>query len=257
MMQVKTAVILCGGKGTRLGNLGKKIPKTLTIVQGKPIIWYIIKSLSKNSFNHFILPVGYKGEMIKNYFSKNNEFRNKKIQIISTGVNTSISQRIFKIKKNITSKNFVLLNGDGIFDFKLKNIFQEHELKKNFVTFLGSEAQLPYGIVGLKNKKIVSFERESSFDSTLLQSRKNFIGYIYSGISILRTDLLKIRFKTFKNFEKQFYPIIIKKFKSNFKKIYGTWFSIDNQKDLDYLNDKKNKKVYKKIYILKKLLNDE
>ena len=43
----RTAIILCGGKGTRLGNLGKKVPKTLLTVQGKPIIWYIIKSLKK------------------------------------------------------------------------------------------------------------------------------------------------------------------------------------------------------------------
>ena len=54
--QIKTAVILCGGKGTRLGYLGKKLPKTLVKVKDKPIIWYIIKFLKKNSINHFILP---------------------------------------------------------------------------------------------------------------------------------------------------------------------------------------------------------
>ena len=57
-----SAVILCGGKGTRLGVLGKKLPKTLVKVNNKPIIWYIIKFLEKNSFNHFILPVGHKGK---------------------------------------------------------------------------------------------------------------------------------------------------------------------------------------------------
>ena len=46
-MKIRTAVILCGGKGTRLGNLGKKLPKTLVKVQGKPIIWYIINTLKK------------------------------------------------------------------------------------------------------------------------------------------------------------------------------------------------------------------
>ena len=53
-MNYKSAVILCGGKGTRLGELGKKMPKTLVKVQNKPIIWYILKSLKKNNFNHFI-----------------------------------------------------------------------------------------------------------------------------------------------------------------------------------------------------------
>ena len=80
----RTAIILCGGKGTRLGNLGKKVPKTLLTVQGKPIIWYIIKFLKKNSINHFILPVGYKGSMIKKYFTKNKEFKDVNLEIINT-----------------------------------------------------------------------------------------------------------------------------------------------------------------------------
>ena len=133
-MKIKTEVILCGGKGTRLGTLGKKIPKTLSKVNGKKIIWNIIKSLSKNSFNHFILPVGYKGKMIKKYLLKEKDFHGKNIKIIFTGINTPISQRIFKIKKFIKSKNFVLLNGDGIFKFNLNQIFQEHESKKNSIT---------------------------------------------------------------------------------------------------------------------------
>ena len=69
-MVFKTAVILCGGKGTRLGAIGKKLPKTLIKIHNKPIIWYIIKILQKNKLNHFILPVGYKGSQIKRYLKK-------------------------------------------------------------------------------------------------------------------------------------------------------------------------------------------
>ena len=132
-MKFKTAVILCGGKGTRLGSLGKKIPKTLSKVHGKPIIWYIIKSLSKNSFNHFILPVGYKGKMIKNIF-KRNDFKDKNIEIFFTELILQFLNVSFK-KKFIKSKNFVLLNGDGIFKFNLNQIFQEHEKKKILLLF--------------------------------------------------------------------------------------------------------------------------
>ena len=67
-----------GGRGTRLGILGKKLPKTLVKINNRPILWYIIKSLVKNSFNHFIFPTGYKGTMIKNYVTKN--FSNKKFE---------------------------------------------------------------------------------------------------------------------------------------------------------------------------------
>ena len=71
MKKTNTAVILCGGKGTRLGSLGKKVPKTLVKVQGREILWYILKVLKKNHFNHIILPIGYRGTSIKKFCKKN------------------------------------------------------------------------------------------------------------------------------------------------------------------------------------------
>ena len=65
------AVILAAGRGSRLGYLGKQIPKTLVKINNHPILWYIINILEKNSFNHFILPVGYRGSMIRNYVKNN------------------------------------------------------------------------------------------------------------------------------------------------------------------------------------------
>ena len=101
--ETRTAVILCGGKGTRLGSLGKKIPKCLVQIHKKPIIWYILNILKKNSFNHFILPIGYKGSIVKKYINSEKEFNNLHIQIIPTGLNTNIAKRIYLIKKNINS----------------------------------------------------------------------------------------------------------------------------------------------------------
>ena len=68
----KAAIILCGGKGSRLGVLGKRLPKSLVQVQKKEILWYIINILSKNKFSHLILPTGYKGNVIKNFVKKKN-----------------------------------------------------------------------------------------------------------------------------------------------------------------------------------------
>ena len=70
MLKTKTAIILCGGKGTRLGVLGKKIPKTLIKIQGKEILWYIINILKIHGFNNFIIPLGYKGNQVKKFFKK-------------------------------------------------------------------------------------------------------------------------------------------------------------------------------------------
>ncbi len=147
-----TAVILCGGRGSRLGLLGKQIPKTLVKVNNYPILWYIINILKKNSFNHFILPVGYRGSMIRNYVKNNRILKKLNIEIIETGIDTSISKRIFKIKNRIKSENFILLNGDAIFNFNLKKIFLEHIKKKIDLTFLSCSAGLSYGVVVKKKK---------------------------------------------------------------------------------------------------------
>ena len=231
---MNSAVILCGGKGTRLGSLGKKIPKALVSIHNKPIIWYIINILISKGFNHFILPTGYKGIMIKKYIKKiSNKNSNYKFDVIQTGVNTSISKRIYKIKNKIISKNFILLNGDAIFDFNLEKIFKYHKQKKAKITFIGCEAILNYGIVGVKNNKIVSFERDLVFNSA------------------------KHNFKNYENFEKEFYPLIIKKYKTVFKELVGRWYSIDNQKDIKLLNEKKNNKEFGFINKIKKQMNNE
>ena len=127
---IKTAVILCGGRGTRLGSITKKIPKSMVKIQNKPIIWYILKSLKKNGFNHFVLPIGYKGKLIKKYLDKN-IFDDFNFDILDTGVDTPIAKRVNKIKNFIKSESFILLNGDAIFDINLKKIFNNHIKNKN------------------------------------------------------------------------------------------------------------------------------
>ena len=176
--KTKTAVILCGGKGTRLGQLGKKIPKCLVKIHKKPIIWYIIKTLKKNSFNHLILPIGYRGKMVKKYLNQK-DFQDLKIQIIPTGENTNIAKRIFLIKERIISKDFLLLNGDAIFDLNVKKIYETHTKNKIDMTLIGCESQLAFGTIGVQRKKVISFDREITYNAVKVKNRKNFVGYVY------------------------------------------------------------------------------
>ena len=91
-METRTAIILCGGKGSRLGSIAKKLPKTLVKIHSNPILWFVLKNLQRNKFNHLILPIGYKGNMIRNYLIKNKkEFRNLKIDVVKTGIDTTIA----------------------------------------------------------------------------------------------------------------------------------------------------------------------
>ena len=254
--KINSAIILCGGRGKRLGSIGKRLPKTLVKIHKKPILWYIIKSLKKNSINHFILPLGYKGNLIKKYIQSNSDFNKLNIELVETGLETSISKRIFLIKNRIKSKYLTLLNGDAIFDFNLKKTLKNHNNNKIDITFFGCAAPLSYGIVGIRNKKIVSFEREIEFNSVRSNERKNFSGHVFSGISIIKSDLILNNFKSKYNFEREFYPKIVKKRKTKFELIKGSWFSIDNMKDIENLNKKNKNSKFREIRKIKNKLDN-
>tara|TARA_A100001011_G_C14321289_1_gene850810 strand:- start:10302 stop:11099 length:798 start_codon:yes stop_codon:yes gene_type:complete len=236
----KTTVILCGGKGTRLGVLGKKLPKTLVKVQNKEILWYILNHLKKNGFNDIILPLGYKGNHIKSFLKKNKKF-GLNIKTINTGVQTNIGKRLSLISKKIVSDNFLLINGDAIFRLDLKKIYENHCKKRLGATFLCGEVTYSYGSIGVRNNKIIDFKRNLNFESLKIRNDEEYRAFNYTGMSIIKTELLKKfdkSFKNSKNFEQEFYPKVIKKFKTKIIKIKGFWHSIDNVKDLDAVNIK-------------------
>jgi glucose-1-phosphate cytidylyltransferase len=253
-MILRTAVILCGGSGTRLGLLGKKIPKSLVKIHQKPILWFILKSLKKNKFNHFILPIGFKGRQIKKYIKQNTEFNNFKIDLVDTGDKTSIAKRIFRIKKLIKSDHFLLLNGDTIFDTNLNQIFNTHREKKYDISFISCEAKADFGTIGTIKGKVVNFQRNLNFGS-VLTDKKHYLGYIYSGMAVINKKILSENFKNKDNFERDFYPIVIKKYKTSITKLKGFWCAMDNVKDIESLNRKNvNFQNYVKVKkILKKL----
>ena len=121
--------ILCGGKGTRLGSIGKKTPKTLIKIQGKEILWYILKTLKKNKFNHVIYLLGLKSN--QKFYKKNKDLI-PPVDLINTGIETNIGKRISMIRNSIISSNFTL-NGDAIFDFDLNKMFVKHQKQKKIL----------------------------------------------------------------------------------------------------------------------------
>lgn len=252
-----TAVILCGGRGTRLGVLGNKLPKTLVKLNNKPILWYILNHLKIHGFQDVILPLGYRGELIKKFLKKNKNF-GLNIKMINTGLNTNIGKRLFLISDEIKSKNFLLLNGDAIFRFNLKDIYKNHCAKKIGSTFICGEFTYAYGSIGVKKNKIIDFKRNLVFQSLKIRGDEKYQAFNYTGMAIINTDLLKRFMKYIKNsenFEQEFYPRIIKKFKTELIKVKGFWHSVDSIKDLNMVNNSsiKNQK-FKRLKNLQKFL---
>ena len=250
----RTAIILCGGKGTRLGALSKKIPKTLIKIHNERILWFIIKILKKNKFNHFILPIGYKGKQIKKFIKRT--FNNENIEIFNTGSNASISSRIYKVKKYIKSDDFLLLNGDAVFNFNLDKIYKNHVKNKTKMTFISFGVMANFGTVGVRKRKVLDFRRNFTFDFVKTKDKKSLEAYVYSGMSIMNKITLSKNFKNYDNFEKKLYSWIIKNFKCNVETPSGFFHAIDNMKDVSVANSPYSEdSKYLQIKRLKKLIN--
>ena len=139
-------VILAGGLGTRLSEETHTIPKPMVEIGGKPILWHIMKIYSSFGYNDFIILLGYKGYIIKEYFSNyflhqsdvqidlsNNslEFFDLlsepwKISLIDTGQNT-MTGRIKRIQKLTVNEPFFLTYGDGVSDVNIRDLLKMHK----------------------------------------------------------------------------------------------------------------------------------
>lgn len=140
------AVILCGGKGTRMGQLAEEIPKPLIPVGGKPILWHIMKIYASQGVNDFILTLGEKGEKIREYFQENNH-EGWKIHFADTGKDSSKSERLMKIKELIKGDQFFLAYGDDVADINLANLLEYHRSRGVIVTITAVRMRSPFGII--------------------------------------------------------------------------------------------------------------
>lgn len=152
---INTAVILCGGKGTRLKPYTKNIPKPMVLINKKPFLFYLVKQLEKNKFKTVILLTGYKSEFIEQYFLKYNYEFKLKIKIIETPEYFETSLRL-KVLKNLLKKRFLLLYGDNFLNFnfsKYQQFINQSKYKFNFIIKQAKKSS-ELGNISLKNKEI-------------------------------------------------------------------------------------------------------
>lgn len=182
MKNIKT-IILCGGTGYRLKEETEFKPKPMIEIGGKPILWHIMKIYAHFGFSDFIIALGYKGNLIKDYFvskkyydgdftivTANNKIKHHlkhtddkfKITFVNTGLESLTGERVKQIKKYITEDNFMVTYGDGLADIDIRQVVRYHRQKKALGTITGVYPMLKYGGLDVdKNGLAKGFEKKA------------------------------------------------------------------------------------------------
>jgi len=174
------AVILAGGFGTRLSEETDVKPKPMVEIGGKPILWHIMKMYSSHGINEFIILLGYKGYVIKEYFSNyflhqsnvtidlinnnlevhNHECEPWKITLLETGANTMTGGRVRRAKEYIGNEEFLLTYGDGVSDVDIKKSIQYHRKQNKIITMTAVQPAGRYGALNIEESGVVTHFKE-------------------------------------------------------------------------------------------------
>ena len=150
-------VILAGGKGTRLSEYTKKIPKPMVTIKKKPILCHIIDHYRSYGVKEVIIATGYKHRVIKNYFKKN-IYSDVNIRIVNTGLNTLTGLRVKKLQKFfLRGENFYLTYGDGVSNVNINKLLKFHIKHKKIATLTAVRPPARFGEIEIKKKNYCNF----------------------------------------------------------------------------------------------------
>ncbi len=223
-------VILAGGKGTRISEYTKILPKPMIKIGKKPILEHIINYYIKFGFKDFIIATGYKHKVIKNYFKNKNLY--VKIKVINTGVKTLTGSRLKRLSGEL-NETFMLTYGDGLTNLNLNKLLKFHLKNKKKITLTAVHPPARFGELSLNGNRVTSFEEKPQLQK----------GWINGGFFVIEPEFLK--FIENKNVMLERSPLK-KAVKTNNLGAYkhkGFWFCMDTMRDKKVLDNLiKNKK---------------
>ena len=180
-------LILAGGFGTRLSEETHNIPKPMVTIGNKPILWHIMKIYSSYGFNEFVILLGYKGYVIKEYFANyflhqsdvtidlkennieilNNTAESWKVTMIDTGLHTMTGGRIKRVEELIGEEPFMLTYGDGVSDVDIKLLLETHKNHGKAITMTAVQPEGRFGSLKfIGDQQISSFQEKPKGDGT-------------------------------------------------------------------------------------------
>jgi len=243
------AVILCGGMGTRLKEETEYRPKPMVMIGNRPILWHIMKIYSFYGHNDFILCLGYKGEIIKEYFyhyemlandfqitlGKKNDmkiFHNQdegdwKVTLVNTGDKALKGARLKRIERYIDSENIMVTYGDGVADININSLVEFHNSHGRIATLTGVKPLSRFGELQVEGGMVKEFEEKP-------QSAE---GLINGGFFVFRREIFDY-LEDHDDCDLE-YGALEKLTKIGQLMVYrheGFWGCMDTMRDMEYLN---------------------
>jgi len=248
-LKIMKVVIFAGGYGSRLGSITETTPKPMVKIGGKPIIWHIMKIYSHYGIKEFVLCLGYKQDVIKEYFHNFNflssdfEIRlggekikvlnhhdeiDWKITLVDTGLNTLRGGRLKRVEKYLKGSVHMMTYGDGVADVDLKKLLMFHKSHKKILTVTGVYPPSRFGEISEENSKVISFKEKPQVKS----------GVINGGFFVFDKRIFKYLKDDEKcDLEKQVFEKLVSKGEVMVYRHLKNWACVDTERDLKYLNE--------------------
>ena len=242
------AIILAGGKGTRISEETLIKPKPLVEIGGKPILWHVLKIYSFYGINEFIICCGYKGYLIKEYFANyflhmsdvtfdlstnSMEVHHKysepwKVTLIDTGEDTQTGGRLKAVKKYVNEDDdFCFTYGDGVSDINIKETIEFHRKENKFATISAVQAPGRYGALDINNSLVNAFIEKPKGDG----------GWINGGFFVLNKNIFNFIDGPSSIWELDCLPEIAKLNQLAAFQHKGFWQPMDTLREKNYLDD--------------------
>lgn len=183
-------VILCGGLGTRLREETEYRPKPMIEIGGRPVLWHIMKMYARHGFADFVLCLGYKGQVIREYFldyhAMNADFtirlgvkpkltyhnrdgiENWGVTLAETGAETMTGARLARVAKYARGGTFMLTYGDGVADVNIRDLVKFHRSHGKLVTVTGVRPPSRFGEMDIKDNRVLSFNEKPQVSQGLI-----------------------------------------------------------------------------------------
>ncbi len=194
-------VILAGGLGTRLSEETDMKPKPMTEIGGKPVLWHIMKIYSHYGFDDFVICLGYKGYMIKEWFAnyflhnadvtiklKENKVLTHKskseewtVSLIDTGLHTMTGGRVKKVKDYLDGETFMMTYGDGVGSVDIKKVLEFHKSHGKLATMTAVQPPGRFGLIETKEDRVMTFAEKPTGEGA----------WVNGGFFVLEPEVLK------------------------------------------------------------------